>query len=367
MPSRGGDLKALRELNRLRVVDALQDEGIASRAEIARSTGLSRSTVSTIVADLQRSGLVIERDAGDGDARDGQQGRPGVLLALDPSAGAAIGVDFDHDRIRVAVADLSRTVLAETSVALDVDHDAERALDTAATLIDDVLDEAKVDRARVLGVGMALAGPVDQQRRALHRSAILSGWIDVDAAAELERRIPFPVHLDNDSNLGALAEATLGACRGVRHAAYVSLSSGIGAGLIVDGQVYRGHRGTAGEIGHVLMDPAGVICRCGNRGCLETLASSRAIVDLISASRGPELSMSDVMELARGGDPGAARGHAGADGPRRRTRRAGEPARGHRAGHVSVQEPGRRPHGGCGGRGMNPLPRMLYKQHKRRR
>jgi predicted NBD/HSP70 family sugar kinase len=154
---------------------------------------------------------------------------------------------------------------------------------------------------------MALAGPVDHRHRALHRSAILAGWLDLDAAAELERRINFPVHLDNDSNLGALAEATLGACRGIRHAAYVSLSSGIGAGLIVDGSLYRGHRGTAGEIGHVLIDPAGMICRCGNRGCLETLASSGAIVGLISASRGGELSMSDVLELARAGDPGARR------------------------------------------------------------
>jgi predicted NBD/HSP70 family sugar kinase/biotin operon repressor len=306
MPTRSGDLQSLRELNRLRVIDALQDEGTASRAEIARRTGLSRTTVSTIVADLQRSGLIVEHSAIDEDGREGQQGRPGVLLALDPSAGAAVGVDFDHDRIRVAVADLSRTVLAELHVSLDVDHDAERALDTAARLVDDVLAEAGIERARVLGAGMALAGPVDHEHRRLHRSAILSGWTEFEAG-EFERRIGMPVHLDNDSNLGALAESTLGACRGVAHAAYVSISSGIGAGLIVDGQVYRGHRGTAGEIGHVLMDPSGVICRCGNRGCLETLASAPAVVDLISASRARHVSIEDVLALARDGDAGARR------------------------------------------------------------
>ncbi len=123
MSARGGDLKSLRELNRLQVIDALQAGGIASRADIARRTGLSRSTVSTIVADLQRTGLVIEAVPDDGAPRDGQQGRPPVLLSLDPAAAAAVGVDFDHDRIRAAVGDLTLSVLAEQSVAFDVDHD----------------------------------------------------------------------------------------------------------------------------------------------------------------------------------------------------------------------------------------------------
>lgn len=307
MPPGSGSLKSLRELNRLRIVDALRTEGIASRAELARRTGLSRSTVSTLVADLQARGLVVERNGSDLSGRDGQQGRPPVLLALDPAAGAAVGVDFDHDKIRVAVSDLSRTVLAETVASCDVDHDAGRALDTAADLVDGVLDEAGMDRERVIGVGMALAGPVDHGRGALHPSAILAGWADVDAAAEMERRLTLPVHLDNDANLGALAEVTLGAGRRARCAAFVSLSSGIGAGIVVDGHLYRGHRGTAGELGHVLVDPQGPICRCGNRGCLETLASGPALLDLLSASRGERLTIAEMVALARGGDPGARR------------------------------------------------------------
>ena len=304
MATHGGDLKSLRELNRLRVVDALQAQGTASRADLARRTGLSRSTVSTIIADLQRTGLVVETVVQDG--AQGAQGRPPVLLALDPTAGAGIGVDFDHDRIRVAVADLSLTVLAEHTIAFDVDHDAERSLDTVAAMIDDALREAGVERERVVGIGMALAGPVDHERRVLHHSAILAGWTSIDPAGELERRAGIPVHLDNDTNLGARAEATLGACRGVQNAAFVSISSGIGAGLIVDGRIYRGHRGTAGELGHVLVDPSGTICRCGNRGCLETLASVPAVLDLMRSSRGA-MDVRRLLDLARDGDAGARR------------------------------------------------------------
>ncbi len=300
-----GSLSSLRELNRLKVVDFLRTNGTASRADVARRTGLSRSTVSTLVADLQRRGLVVDREVTS--AGEGRPGRPATLIALDPSAGTAVGVDFDHDRVGVAVSDLSREVLAETWHPWDVDNDAEGALDLAAEKIGCVLDEAEVDRERVLGAGMALAGPIDQQRRGLHKSAVLPDWAGVDAAHELEARVGLPTYVDNDANLGALAEVTLGAGRNARFAAYVSLSSGIGAGMVVDGSPYRGHAGTAGEIGHVVVDPQGPICRCGNRGCLETLASSQALVSLLQPTRDDEIGIRDVIELAQGGDPGARR------------------------------------------------------------
>jgi predicted NBD/HSP70 family sugar kinase len=297
-----GSLGSLRELNRLRIVDALRHDGPASRADIARQTGLSPSTVSSVIAELQSAGLVVESTL----APAGRQGRPAAQLTLDPSGGAAVGLDFDHDKIRVAVSDLARTVLAEASVRVDVDQDATEALEQASELVARVLDEGGVDPDQVIGAGMALPGPVDHARGALHQSPILSGWAGVDAASELERRIGFPVHLDNDANLGALAEVTLGAGRSVRSAAYVQMSSGIGAGLIVDGRPYHGHRGIAGEIGHVLVDEQGLICRCGNRGCLETLASGPAMLALLRPSHG-ELTVDRMIEMARDGDPGGRR------------------------------------------------------------
>ena len=310
MGTGGGSLESLRALNRLRVVDELRRRGEASRAVIAHGTGLSRSTVSSLVADLQAEGLVVERGASDqGDAL---PGRPPVLLALDPAAGAVLGIDFGHRHVRVAVSDLSRTVLAEGMRAHDVDHDAAGALDDAAALVEQVLAEAEVSADRVIGVGMGLPGPIDHDRGALRLSSILPAWADLDAAAELERRIGLPVEVENDANLGALAEVTMGAGRNARHAVYLRVSSGIGAGVIIDGRLHRGARGTAGEIGHVLVDEAGAICRCGNRGCLETVAAGPALVELLQRSRGEELTVGEIIELAQRGDAGCARAIADA-------------------------------------------------------
>ena len=309
--SGSGSLSSLREFNRLRIVDFLRINGTASRAELARRTGLSRSTVSTLVADLQRRGLVVER-AGQF-AGEGQPGRPAALLELDPSAAAAVGVDFDHDKVRVAVSDLSRSVLAEASAPYDVDHDAQGALDLAAELIEQVMRGGRA-RARPPARRGHRAGRPDRPRRrhaaplgraarAGRASTPPTSWRSASGR---------PAYVDNDANLGALAEVTLGAGRNARFAAYVSISSGIGAGIIVDGRPYRGHRGTAGEIGHVVVDPQGPICRCGNRGCLETLASGPALLRLVQASRDEELTVRQMIELAREGDAGCRRAIADA-------------------------------------------------------
>jgi predicted NBD/HSP70 family sugar kinase len=306
MPARGS-LGLLREQNSLRIVDALRLHGAASRADIARRTGLSRTTVSTLVSGLVDRGLVVERADDGAVSRDGQIGRPPVLLSLNPGAGAAVGLDFDHDKLRVAVSDLSRRILAETVRPCDVDTDAEGSIALAGTLVDELLHEAGVERDRVLGAGVGLAGPVDHDTGELHQSAVLVGWTGIDAAEALTARLGMPVHIDNDANLGALAELQFGAAAQAKYLAYVSISSGIGAGLIVDGRPYRGHRGTAGEIGHVLVDPSGPICRCGSRGCLETLASSPALLGLLRASRPDVETMAELIALAREGDVGCRR------------------------------------------------------------
>jgi predicted NBD/HSP70 family sugar kinase len=305
-----GSLESLRELNRLRVVDALRSAGQLSRSEIARRTGLSRSTVSTLVADLVDRGFITEQtDAVDGTAA---QGRPPTMLSLDRSAGAAVGIDLDHDRVRVAVSDLSRTVLAEATEFADVDHDADQSMDLAARLVDRILEEADIDATRVLGVGVAIAGPVDVTHGSLHPSSILPGWGGVDLADELSARLGLPVYVDNDANLGALAEVTLGAGRNVKYAAYLQIGVGVGAGLIVDGRLFRGAFGAAGEMGHVVVDDDGAICRCGNRGCLETVASGPALARLLADSRGEDLTVTQIIELAISGDLGCRRAIADA-------------------------------------------------------
>ena len=289
----------------MRVVSALRERGVASRAEIARMTGLSRSTVSTLVTDLIESGLALERDgAGEGATH---AGRPPVMVSLDPSAGLAIGIDFGHRHLRVAVSDLSHTVLAETWRELDVDHSAREGLDAAADFVEQVLREAKGDRDRVIGAVMGLPAPIDRETGTVQDSSILPGWVGVDAVAEASARLGLPVEVENDANLGALAELVWGAGKGRSEVVYLKVATGIGGGIISNGRLHHGVRGTAGEIGHTRVMDAGPVCRCGNRGCLETVASGRAITALLSESRMQEVSTRQLLELAEQGDAAARR------------------------------------------------------------
>ena len=300
-----GGLQSLRDANRRLVIQALSGRGVASRAEIARITGLSRSTVSTIVSDLLERGLVGERDGQPEGST--QAGRPPVMVSLNSSAGLALGIDFGHRHLRVAVSDLSHTVLAETWREIDVDHSASDGLDAAVEFVDEVLDEAGVDRGRVIGVGMGLPAPIDRTTGAVQAASIFPGWVGVDAAAEASARLGMPVEVENDANLGALAELVWGAGRGKSEFAYIKASSGIGAGLISGGRIQHGVGGTAGEIGHTVIAEGGPVCRCGNRGCLETLASLRAIAELLSESRGERISSRRLLELSVAGDAAAQR------------------------------------------------------------
>jgi predicted NBD/HSP70 family sugar kinase len=300
-----GSLASLRRLNRRRVINALRQHGMISRAEIARGTGLSRSTVSSLVTELQADGLVVEREE-PGAAHGEHGGRPPILLSFDASAGAALGIDFGHSHVRVAVSDLSSTILAERAEPLDTDHAAHEGLDVALDLIDEVLAEAGVERSRVIGAGLGLPGPIDQADGVIGSSAILPGWVGVAAAEEMRSRLDVPVIVDNDANLGALAEFTHGAGRGATDLVYLKVSSGIGAGLILGGRLYRGWGGMAGELGHVLVEPEGAVCRCGNRGCLETAASTGALLEMLRRSHG-ELTVGEMLNLAHEGDLGCRR------------------------------------------------------------
>jgi predicted NBD/HSP70 family sugar kinase len=261
--------------------------------------------VSTIVTDLLEAGLAGERGGQPYGA--GHAGRPPVMVSLNRSAGVALGVDFGHRHLRVAVSDLSHTVLAEAWCELDVDHSADEGLDRAAEFVDRVLEEAGAGRDQVIGTGMGLPAPIDRVSGSVQESSILPGWVGVDAAGEASDRLGLPVQVENDANLGALAEFAWGGAKGRSEVVYIKVSSGVGAGLISGGRLQHGVSGTAGEVGHMVLVEAGPVCRCGNRGCLETLASSRAVAGLLSASRGEPVSPRQLLELSAKGDAAAQR------------------------------------------------------------
>jgi predicted NBD/HSP70 family sugar kinase len=304
-----GALGSLRESNRDKVVEALKALGVGSRAQIARRTGLSRSTVSSIVADLQSDGLVVDRETGARAATG--SGRPPALIALDSSAGVAVGIDFGKRHLAVALADLSHQILAEQWVVMGEDYAADEAMLEAVRLVERVLDEGDADRDRVLGVGMGIPGPI-HATGVVGSSSILPGWNGGSPEERMAQLLDLPVSGGNDANLGALAEFTYGAGRGASSLVYLKLATGIGAGIVIDGRLFKGAGGTAGEIGHTTIDETGDICRCGNRGCLETYAGAAAIAGLLSRSLGEELGLDDVLSRALHGDPGCRRALADA-------------------------------------------------------
>ncbi|MCW2884762.1 MAG: hypothetical protein JWL58_1624 [Streptosporangiaceae bacterium] len=294
----------LREVGRLRVLQALHDAESTSRSELAQVTGLSRATVSSLVTDLLAAGLVEENEP---DAQSRPTGRPALPLTLRASAAYAVGTDIGHQHVRVALCDLRGTPIWNTAVATEVDRAPGETLDLAADLIGRALREKNTDRKRVLGLGVDIAAPVREPGGVLEAHGIMPGWVGVQPGAELERRTGLTTRLANDADAGALAERRYGAGRSADDMIYVRLSAGIGAGIITGGRRLNGSGGLAGEIGHIQATPRGRICRCGNRGCLETVASPVSIARLLQSSWGHPVAVADLLRLVEAGNRGAVR------------------------------------------------------------
>ena len=293
-----------RSANLGRVLDTLRLQGPLPRTDIVHRVGLSRATVSSLLGELLERQLVQETP----DARRPESGgRPPAVVELEPSAGAAVGVDVGRTHVRAVITDLALNVLAEAHERVDVPDHPQETLQLVVDTTDRLLAEAGVDRASLLGVGLGLPGPVDRASGRVGSATILPAWVGLAPQAELERRLGAPVLVENDANLGALAEALLGAGRGSRVLAYVKVAAGVGAGLVVDGRLFRGASGTAGEIGHTTLANTGPVCRCGNRGCLEQLAGAQALLAQMAAA-GVELDGVDaLLAMARDGHAGARR------------------------------------------------------------
>ena len=294
-----GDAPGLRAANRDRILDLLRARGPMSQADLARASGLSPATISSIARDLREDGW-LEPEDGDGPAR----GRP---IALSRSAGVAVGIDFGHSHVRVAVADLAHTVLAENEKRLDVDHRAEEGIALAGGMVRELLDQVGMGTDRVTGVGMGLPGPLRRAGGEVGDSAILPGWIGSHPTQLIEAELGLPARVENDANLGALAEIVWGAGRDHSDVVYLKVATGVGAGLVLNGRLYHGFAGTAGEIGHLTIDERGPVCRCGNRGCLETFAGADAVLEALSHREDRELTIRDVIERALSDDLGCQR------------------------------------------------------------
>ncbi|MCM2579570.1 ROK family transcriptional regulator [Streptomyces meridianus] len=267
----------MRQRNLSMVMRAIADHGPLSRARIAEHVGLTRAAVSTLVGELAGAELLVEL----GRDRPGTVGRPGSALALSDRGPAGLGAEIGVDHLAVCAVDLRGEVRvkAEES-APNRDSSPSLVLGRLAGLVRRVADEAGAGGLRPAGLCVAVPGPVERGSTRVVRTPNL-GWPPVDLGDALSGTLPEPVPMTvaNEANLGALAELWIGGHGpGLTDFVHVSAEIGIGAAVVVDGELLRGAHGFAGELGHVPVRPEGLPCRCGGRGCLEQYAGEAAVL-----------------------------------------------------------------------------------------
>ncbi len=279
----GSNQSTVKSHNLSAILRLLLRHGRVSRARLAELTGLSSTTITNLVADLLEQGVLAEVAAQPGAERPKRKrrvGRPRTDLRLVPEARYAVGVHVGVGSVRVAVLDLCASPVNALSLDHPVDKPPRVVVAETAGLIERAIAESGVDRRKVIGVGVGASGLVNPHTGVNLRAPNL-GWRDVPLRDWLNEHVSRPIFVDNNVRAMVLGEALFGAGKDVRALAFVYARIGVGAGLVVDGQLYRGGAGGAGEIGHntVILD-GGEPCRCGNTGCLETLVSEPVIVRL---------------------------------------------------------------------------------------
>lgn len=278
-----------------RILEAIRSNAGLTQADVARRTELSRATVSNLVAELERRGLVRTRGGLRGSRR-------ALEAVIGRSSNAVLGVDFGHRHVRVGVADLGGRVLGDEERALPQDLGVEESCAEASAMTARLLAKAGLQRSDLIQAGVGLPGPIDQGLGRVGWHAILHRWAGLEASSTLRELFGLPVVVDNDGNLGALGELRFGAGRGCQDLVYLNVGIGVGAGLIIAGRVHHGAAGTAGEVSHISIDPYGQLCRCGNRGCLDTVVGTDSFLEMLRGTYGDELTVSRVLELADRGD-----------------------------------------------------------------
>jgi predicted NBD/HSP70 family sugar kinase len=262
------------------VLKHVAEQGPRSRATIAVETGFHKTTVSSLVSELIERGLLRETGK---EENPGAVGRPAQTVQLNPDSVMALGLEINVDHLAVCSVDLTGRIRYRAIVPANNWHSEPGAvLDQLAALASMALDRAEAEGLTPVGIGVAVPGLVDVDRGVLIVGPNL-GWGDTPIARPLVERLgrrDLPVLVDNDGNLGALAELWEGAGRNLRDFIFVSGEIGVGAGIVVGGELFRGAFGFGGEFGHITMDPDGLPCRCGSRGCIETLVGQEALVRL---------------------------------------------------------------------------------------
>ncbi len=301
----------VKSANKHAVLDLIRFHGGGiSRVDIAQQLGITRAAISPIVNDLIALGIV--REAQPRPLRNG--GRPARLLEINPGYGNVIGIDLGASHMSLLIANVAAEVLYEQEIPSNIAEGPQPILDQMDHLVQESLRHSGLPWESILAIGVGVPGPIDTVSGTVISPPIMPGWDRYPIRKTLETRWGRPVSLNNDAELGAIGEWAFGAGRGERFLAYIKAGTGIGAGLLLDGKIYHGATGSAGEIGHITIDENGPQCSCGNYGCVEAYAGGKAIAraarEAIQKGIRTQLSSlpletitaKDVAEAARRGD-----------------------------------------------------------------
>ncbi len=247
-----------------------------SRAEISRQLELSRSTVTEIIKELIPTGLIAEVGSGESSG-----GRKPIMLEFQDDAKVILGIDIGATHVSVAITNLRGNLLFWKVKDFPVREDSEGTHKVINELCDESLSSQNISYNKLLSIGVSVPSPVDPIRPEYLSETIIPSWHGKSGLERLREKYGVPVYLDNDANLGALAEHWWGAGKNVNDLIYIKISNGIGAGYILGGKLYRGSKGIAGEMSHMPIDPNGRLCGCGLRGCLATVISAWALKERI--------------------------------------------------------------------------------------
>jgi predicted NBD/HSP70 family sugar kinase len=298
------------------IIQILTQNGGMTSAQIARHTGLARSTISTAVNGLKGSNVVVELDRSNGERL--RAGRPGTVLTLNPQAGTCIGIHLGYDEVRFAVADLAHSFIAEREIAVGLDYEALEVLRALHSAVEAVYRDFGLSLSSVVGLGVSVSGPV-RPDGVLQRGGILPKWAGINIRELFTSVFNTSVVVDNESNCAAIAEMKWGAAQGETDFVLFKMDVGVGGAIVSNGKLVKGRAGGAGEFGHVTIQPEGDLCRCGNRGCLELYASFVKPLEQLSRVYKRQMTIADSIALAETGDDGALRmiadvGHFGGRG-----------------------------------------------------
>lgn len=287
-----GNRDLIRSINRSILLNGIKTQGEVSRAALAHMTGLSPATVTGITGQLIQEGLVFEKATGDSTG-----GRPPIMLALNPRGGFVIGIKLMEGHAIGALTDLNATILAKETIAL-ADKRVETSVEMLSVLVNRLVHNSGIRKKQLLGVGVGLAGVVDFTHGVVRQNPFF-GWRNIELGDLLGTRLQVPVFIDNDVNTLTLSERWLNQGQPEDNFILITVGRGIGMGIVINGQVYRGKSGGAGELGHTLVDPNGPLCDCGRRGCLESLVSDSALVAQMRQATGKEIvDLDEVIRLS---------------------------------------------------------------------